>query len=260
MRERIYEIIGEVTDESSDRLSHYYDMTMVVVIIASLFPMMFKQTNIVFEILTWIATAVFIADYILRLLTADYKLNKGPLSFALYPFTPMAIVDLLSILPTFYLISEGFRTLRVLRLIRALRVVRMLKFFRYSKDVAIVTRVLRRQKRSLIAVCTLAVGYVLLISLVMFNVEPDTFDNFFEAVYWATVSLTTMGYGDIAPASNVGRVVTMVSSFIGIAVVALPAGIITAGYQREIQDQYTREENRLAQQERQALEDYGTDE
>lgn len=260
MRERIYEIIGEVTDESSDRLSHYYDMTMVVVIIASLIPMMFKKTNFFFEVLTWIATAVFIADYVLRLITADHKLKRGALSFVLYPFTPMAIVDLLSILPTFYLLSAGFRTLRVLRLIRALRVVRMLKFFRYSKDVAIVSRVLKRQKRSLIAVCTLAVGYVLLCALVMFNVEPDTFDDFFEAVYWATISLTTMGYGDIAPTSEVGRVVTMVSSFIGIAVVALPAGIITAGYQHEIQEQFAREDLRVYEHDSEMLEDYGTDE
>ena len=135
MRERIYEIIGEVTDEDSDKLSHYYDMVMVVVIIASLIPMMFKKTNFGFEVMTWIATAIFIADYILRWITADLKLRKGPRSFLLYPFTPMAVVDLLSILPTFYLLAAGFRTLRVLRLIRALRVVRMLKFFRYSKDV-----------------------------------------------------------------------------------------------------------------------------
>ena len=249
MRKRIYEIIGEVTDESDDRLSHYYDMGMIVVIVASLIPLMFKRSTPAFSAVNYITTAIFIVDYGLRLLTADYKLERGMLSFALYPLTPMAIVDLLSILPTFYLLDEGFRTLRVLRLIRALRVVRMLKFFRYSRDVAIVTRVLRRQKRSLYAVCTLAVGYVLLIALVMFNVEPETFDSFFEAIYWATVSLTTMGYGDIYPTSVFGRIVTMVSSFIGIAVVALPAGIITAGYTHEIQRQYEVEENNESQEE-----------
>ncbi|MBR6115773.1 MAG: ion transporter [Oscillospiraceae bacterium] len=245
MRKRIFEIIGEVSDEDSDKLSHGYDMAMIVVIIASLIPMMFKHTNFVFEVMTWIATAIFIADYILRLLTADYKLGKGALSFVLYPFTPMAIVDLLSILPTFYLLAAGFRTLRVLRLVRALRVVRMLKFFRYSRDVAIITRVLRRQKRSLIAVCILAFGYVMLCSLIMFNVEPDTFDNYFEAIYWASVSLTTIGYGDIYPMSDFGRFVSMLSSFIGIAVVALPAGIITAGYTHEIQAQLAAEEDSL---------------
>ena len=235
MRRRIYEIIGEVSDEDSDKLSHVYDMAMIVVIIASLIPLRFKETTPLFNALNHIATAIFIVDYLLRLATADLKLRRGALSFALYPFTPMAIVDLLSILPTFYLLAEGFRTLRVLRLVRAMRVVRMLKFFRYSRDMAIITRVLKRQKRSLIAVCILALGYVMLCSLIMFNVEPDTFDNYFEAIYWATVSLTTIGYGDIYPVSPFGRFISMLSSFIGIAVVALPAGIITAGYQRELQ-------------------------
>jgi len=238
VRKRIYEVIGEVTDDSTDRLSHYYDVTMIMVIVASLLPLMFKETTPVFTAVNYITTAIFIADYLLRLCTADYKLGKGALSYILYPFTPMAIVDLLSILPTFYLLSQGFRTLRVLRLIRALRVVRLFKFFRYSKDVEIITRVLRQQKRSLYAVCILAVGYVLLCSLLVFNVEPDTFDNYFEAIYWATISMTTMGYGDIYPVSTVGRVITMVSSFIGIAVVALPSGIVTAAYMRELQRRY----------------------
>lgn len=81
----------------------------------------------------------------------------------------------------------------------------------------------------------MAIGYVLISALVIFNVEPETFDNFFEAVYWATVSLTTMGYGDIYPVTTIGRIVTMISSFVGIAIVALPAGIITAGYMDRIQ-------------------------
>ena len=64
----------------------------------------------------------------------------------------------------------------------------------------------------------------------MFNVEPDSFNTFFDAVYWATVSLTTVGYGDIYPITDLGRIVAMISSFFGIAIVALPAGIVTAEY------------------------------
>ena len=67
------------------------------------------------------------------------------------------------------------------------------------------------------------------------NVEPESFENFYDAVYWACVSLTTMGYGDIYPVTAVGRFFTMISSFLGIAIVALPAGIITAGYMTEIE-------------------------
>ena len=90
--------------------------------------------------------------------------------------------------------------------------------------------VLNRSKDSLAAVCTLAVAYILIAALVIFNVEPESFDTFFDAIYWATVSLTTVGYGDIYPITTVGRVVTMVSSIFGIAIVALPSGIVTAEY------------------------------
>ena len=80
------------------------------------------------------------------------------------------------------------------------------------------------------AVCTLALGYIIVSALIVFNVEGDSFETFFEAIYWATVSLTTVGYGDIYPVTTAGRIITMISSIFGIAIVALPAGIITAGY------------------------------
>ena len=77
--------------------------------------------------------------------------------------------------------------------------------------------------------------YTLISALVIYNLEPESFENFFEAIYWATVSLTTVGYGDIYPVSTVGRVVAMISSVFGIAIVALPSGVITAGYLAEIE-------------------------
>ena len=87
-------------------------------------------------------------------------------------------------------------------------------------------------------VCVLAIGYIFISALVIFNVEPETFNNFFDAIYWAiywaTVSLTTVGYGDIYAVSIAGKVITMISSVFGIAIVALPAGIITAGYMGEL--------------------------
>lgn len=105
---------------------------------------------------------------------------------------------------------------------------------RYSKSFLIIRKVLHEQRAPLVAVGTLAAAYVLISALVIFNVEPDTFETFFDAIYWATVSLTTMGYGDIYPVTTAGRLVTMLSSFVGIAIVALPSGIITSGYMNEI--------------------------
>ena len=80
----------------------------------------------------------------------------------------------------------------------------------------------------------MAVAYVLVSALVIYNVEPESFETFFDAIYWATISLTTVGYGDIYPVSTIGRIVTMISSVFGIAIIALPSGVITAGYLAEI--------------------------
>lgn len=232
MRKRIYEVIEIAGQE--DRLSALYDSVMIISIVVSLIPLAFKTTNAAFSAIDTVAAVIFIVDYIARVLTADYKVGKGKISFLIYPFTPMAIIDLLAILPSFTVMAAAFRVLKVFRLLRAFRVLRVFKMIRYSRSIGIIINVMRRQKEPLIAVCVLAVAYTLICALVIFNVEPGTFDNFFEAIYWATISLTTMGYGDIYPVSMIGRFVTMVSSFIGIAIVALPAGIITAGYMAEI--------------------------
>ena len=80
----------------------------------------------------------------------------------------------------------------------------------------------------------LATGYIVITALIMFNVEPDTYNHFFDDIYWATVSLTTVGYGDIYAVSDIGKAITMLSSLFGKAIVALPAGIITAGYMEEL--------------------------
>ncbi len=232
LRKRIFEIIEK--SEDGDRASAVYDFAMMAIIVISMVPLAFKENNRVFDVINTVTGAVFIVDYALRLLTADCKLGRGAASFFLYPFTPMAIVDLLAILPSFTTLFSGLRLVKLLRLARTFRVFRSLKMFRYAKSVQIISNVIKSQRAPLLAVCSLAVGYVMISALIIFNVEPDTFKNFFEAVYWATVSLTTMGYGDIYPVTTIGRIVTMVSSFVGIAIVALPAGIITAGYMEEI--------------------------
>ena len=233
MRKRLFEIIEKA--EGEDKLSAIYDVFMIVVIVVSLIPLAFKSDNVVFAVMDKVCVAVFILDYLLRWVTADYKFEKKSItSFLRYPFSAMAIVDIISILPSLHFISSGFKLLRVLRMIRAMRVLRVLKAVRYSKSFEIIGNVLRSSKDSLVAVCALAGCYILISALVIFNVEPDSFNTFFDAVYWATVSLTTVGYGDIYPVSTLGRIITMISSVFGIAIVALPAGIITAGYMNEL--------------------------
>jgi voltage-gated potassium channel len=109
-----------------------------------------------------------------------------------------------------------------------------LKFLRYSQGFQLMARVFHKRKNDLLTVCYLAVGYILVSALILFQVEPETFKNFFDAVYWSTITLMTVGYGDFYPVTTIGKAVAMISSFLGVAVFALPTGIITAGYLAEI--------------------------
>ena len=234
IRKRIFEIIEAADGE--DKASAAYDIFMIVVIVASLIPLAFKSEPPAFVILDGVCAAIFVVDYLLRWITADFKFGHSFVSFARYPVSFMAFIDLLSILPSFLAVNGAFKALRVMRMIRALRVLRIFKAARYSKSLQIIGRVFKKSREPLAAVGSLAVIYVLVSALVIINVEPDSFGNFFDAVYWATVSLTTMGYGDIYPVTTIGRLVTMLSSVFGIAIVALPSGIITAGYMAEIEN------------------------
>lgn len=234
MREKLFNIVERA--EGENRLSQVYDVFMMVTIFVSIVPLAFRAETSFFFVLDKITVAIFIVDYLLRLVTADYKYGRHTVgSFLRYPFSFLAVVDLVSILPSLTLLNSGFKLLKIFRLFRTFRVFRVFKTLRYSKNIRILTAVLRNSKESLIAVGTLAVAYVLISALVIFNVEPQSFETFFDAVYWATVSLTTVGYGDIYPVTTLGRMVTMVSSVFGIAIIALPAGIITAGYMQEIE-------------------------
>ncbi len=234
MRERLYEIIELSRDDGKLDKDDAYNIFSMIIIVASLAPLVTKATNKFLDWIDLITVSVFIIDYIIRWIIADKKLQKGAVSFLIHPFTPMAVLDLLSILPSLGILGQGFKALKVFRLLKTFRVFRVFKAVRYSKNIKIIGNVLKKQRRSLAFVCVLAIGYILVCALVIFNVEPDTFDNFFDAVYWATVSLTTVGYGDIYPISTTGKVIAMISSLFGIAIVALPAGIITAGYMEEL--------------------------
>lgn len=236
MRKKIFEII-EVAEEGN-LLSFIYDIFMIITICISIFILMLKDIPKALNVIDIITVVIFIIDYILRLVTADYKLNKGKKSFLLYPFSGLAIVDLLSILPSLLMILPAFKLFklfRLLKIIKTFKVLRVFKITRYSKNAQIILNVFKHQKDLLTTVAVFAAGYILISALIIFNIEPDTFNNFFDAIYWATVSLTTVGYGDIYPVSSIGRIITMVSSLFGIAIIAVPGGIITAGYMEELQ-------------------------
>ena len=233
MKKRIYDLLEGASLEEG-RGTDFYDIVMMAAIMVSMIPLMLKQSYHWTSFVDWTVTVLFIVDYALRWWTADVKLKKGRVSFVLYPFTPMAIVDLLSILPVFTGLAAGFRLFRLSRLFRTFRVFRAFKLIRYSKSCLMIRNAIYEQRHALVSAYAFAIFYMFISALLVFNVEPQTFDTFWDALYWSAVSLTTVGYGDIYPVSTTGRCVTVLSAFVGIAIVALPAGIITAGYMSEL--------------------------
>lgn len=132
MRKQVYNLVRD--DDTNSLLSKMYDFLVILTIIVSLFPLAFKEENTLFDSIEKFSFIIFIIDYLLRWITSDFKLKKNKLSFLLYPFTGMAIIDLLSILPSISILNSSFRLLRVLRLFKAMRVLNMFKFFRYLKS------------------------------------------------------------------------------------------------------------------------------
>lgn len=220
-------------------ISKIYDWYMLVMILASITPLMFIEEYPVFKIIEIVTVTAFIIDYALRWLCSNIQLKKGWVSYLIYPFTPMAIIDLLSILPGLNILSPEFKLFRITRL---LKIVRLLKLFRYTDKDELLMHVLKKEKQVLLTVLMLAIFYIFITALIMFNAEPrinpntgaETFSSFFDALYWATVTLTTVGYGDLCPVTNIGRVVSMLSSIFGVAIIALPSGVITASYLEEL--------------------------
>ena len=236
-RKQIYEIIEK--DDGSNIWSHIYDVFMFCTIILSVVPLMFWDEYLIFWYIEIFTTAIFIIDYILRWVTADYKLGKGIHSFICYPYSFWAIIDLLSILPSFQILGSNFKILRTTRM---LKILRLTKALRYSTQLFLFIDVLKKERKILTTVMMFAIAYIFVTALIMFNFEPrinpntgqETFHTFFDALYWATVTLTTVGYGDLCPATDLGRFISMLSSLFGVAIIALPSGIITASYLDEL--------------------------
>ena len=230
MRRRSYEIIEK--SEAEDRLGLCYDRCMIFVILLSILPLCFKGSHPAFFRLDRVTAGIFIVDYLLRWATADFKLpGRQKLSFLRYPFTPFAIIDLITIISSLTPLDPAFKAFRILRLPKCMKT---LKFLRYSRGFHLMLRVFRKKKDDLLTVCYMAVGYILVSALVLFQVEPETFAHYFDAVYWSAITLMTVGYGDFYPVTLIGKAVAIVSSFLGVMVFALPTGIITAGYMDEL--------------------------
>ena len=218
IRQRINTIIEPRIDNIYSRI---YDWFMLAVICFSIVPLMFRTSNYWFNFIDVACCIIFIIDYILRWATADFRSAKpSKIAILCYPFNGWAIV------------SPSFKLLRIARLTKILRVV---KFLRYYEPLQIMVRVIRQEGKTLLTVLVMALSYVFCTALLIYNVDGEPMiKTFFDAIYWAACTLTTVGYGDVYPVTMTGRVISMISAVVGIALIALPSGIITSAYLDEL--------------------------
>jgi voltage-gated potassium channel len=185
-----------------------------------------------------VSVIVFTLEYAARLWTSDYMRPTMPPFVARlrYVVSFMALVDLLAILP-FYLPFIFHVDMRVLRMIRLLRLLRILKANRYTSALAVIGEVVKRKASQLVSAMVVVIFLMVIASVLMYNVEclaqPSVFENAFSSLWWCVATLTTVGYGDIYPITPVGKVLSGVIALLGIGLVAIPTGVISAGFVEE---------------------------
>ena len=233
-----------------DVLSHVYDGLMLVAIIIGTVPLLFREYRPLFWYFDIISGVIYMVDYLLRWITCDLRSDKPRWkAFLLYPFTPMAILDFLSILPTFEVVSSSYRLAKSARL---LKIFRFSKIVNYIGPLEIFITVIKKQWKPLLAVVLVALFDILITAIIMFQseqeIDPVTgeyiFKTFHDAFYWAAITLTTVGYGDFSPVSDMGKTLSIISSLLGIGVIAMPSSIITAGYMQELNRRLNEEEEK----------------
>ena len=240
LRQRLANIV-QIDKEGNDKYSLAYDWYMLVIIGLSLVPLMVENDNTpLLRCIEWVTVIAFLIDFIIRCYAAPVmKKYEGKGFFKRYPFTFMGVVDFMSILPIVTLISYKFTLFRLFRMVRILA---LFKYTRYTDKDKLFLKVLKMRKNVLMTLFLFTLLYIFITALLLYNVEPHlnpntgetTFSTFFDALYWSTVTLTTVGYGDLCPVSVWGRTISMISSLFGIGLITAASGAVTSGFIEEI--------------------------
>lgn len=189
----------------------------------------------VFSIIEKVTVAFFAIDFLLRLITAAelYPNNKTFVAMRKYIFSFAGIVDILSFIP-YYLPVFFPSGAAVFRMFRVVRILRLFRINAYYDSLNVITEVLSSKKQQLMSSVFIILVLMVASSLCMYSVEhaaqPDVFQNAFSGIWWSASTLLTVGYGDIYPVTTLGKFFGIMIAFLGVGMVAIPTGIISAGF------------------------------
>ncbi len=222
--------IHEVIFEADTPAGKTFDVVLIFSIIASVIAVMLDSVASIREShqtllysIEWFFTILFTIEYILRLLCIGRPSQYAKSFFG--------IVDLLAILPTYIsLVMPGTQYLLVIRLLRILRVFRVLKLVQYVGEAQMLMTALRASRRKITVFIFTVLTLVIIFGSLMYVIEGEKngFTSIPRSAYWAIVTLTTVGYGDISPQTNAGQLLACVIMIMGYGIIAVPTGIVTA--------------------------------
>ena len=244
LKKRVFEIISKAEDgDTASKVFDWMIMTLIALSILSIilesFADIYSKYQTVFQVFEAITVVVFTMEYLLRIWTADLLFPEAKHPRLKYIFSFMALIDLLAILP-FYLpfISADLRFLRMMRLFRLFRLLRVFKLGRYFEALQIIVKVIRTSGPQLVMSVVICIFVMLFSAIIMYTVEnpvqPEQFPNVISSLWWAICTLTTVGYGDVYPVTDIGRLFASIISLVGIGIIAIPTGIIAAGFSQAI--------------------------
>ncbi len=229
-KDKLYRIIFE----SSSRAGRSFDIALMLVIIASVavvlldsIPALASTYHDFFYLLEWVFTILFTLEYLIRIIVSP---RPGK-----YLASAWGLVDLAAILPTYIsLFLPGYQYLIVIRVFRLLRVFRILKLIRFSREALLLLQALKSSRRKIVIFMTAVLSSMVFMGTLMYVVEggENGFTSIPHCIYWAVVTITTVGYGDIVPHTAPGKFISSVAMLIGFAVIAVPTGIITVEMSR----------------------------
>jgi voltage-gated potassium channel len=221
--------LNSVIFGSESKSGKWFDIVLLIVILLSIIGVMLESVpsinlkfGIELAVFEWIVTILFTLEYIARLLCL-----KRPIKYVLSFY---GLIDLVSLLPTYFgVFLSGAEPLRVLRCVRLLRVFRILKLNQFVEDSKNLSRALKNAKNKIIVFLFVILMLVIILGTVMYLVEGSEggFTSIPRSIYWAIVTLTTVGYGDIAPITSIGQFIASIVMILGYAIIAVPTGIVT---------------------------------
>lgn len=235
--------LWEIIFESHTPAGKIFDIVLLVIIFFSVIlvalesvPEISQKYGPTLKILEWVITIIFSIEYILRIFISRFPRK--------YIFSFYGIIDLLSVIPTYLsLFFTGAQGLIVIRAIRLLRVFRILKLTRYTNEGSIIIQALKASRVKISVFLFAIMMIIIVIGTLMYLIEgaASGFTSIPAGIYWAVVTLTTVGYGDITPLTSFGKFISALVMIMGYAIIAVPTGIVTT----ELTQSYRKRRSRL---------------